>query len=94
MSVHNAVEAAVINRLKGLPDGYLVNSPNLIFDIGLNTDDKRFDGKVYNSLSSVARNNKLESFGRRLKLLGSKPMYSRGNKRPTNLYKVIVNADR
>jgi hypothetical protein len=91
MSTQKLIESLILDKFKSLPVNYITTSGNLISDIGLNTNDNKFDDTVFSVLSKIHRQNLLQSQNKKLVVLGCSPKYSRNGKRPANLYKIVEN---
>jgi hypothetical protein len=80
----------IMNYIRSKPDGYVYTSGNIVHDLNLETDAKDHDHDIFWHCSDVFQRQLLEKAGIRIELVGGakSPKYSRGGRRPANLYKV------
>ena len=77
----------VVNFIASKPVNYITTVGNVISDLNLATSDKLYDDQVSQALSYIRRY-KIKCGSKHLRLIDKAPKYSRGGRRPTNLYRV------
>jgi hypothetical protein len=83
-----AIVLITLNHVKSLPPGYVFTSGNLVHDLNCTTPTKEFDDKIFAAVSEIRRMGYLEEFGKKIEVVDYAPRYSRGKRRPANLYRI------
>ena len=83
-----AIDSAVRNYLSSCPIGKLVSSPNVLFDLNLDTEDMINDNYVSAAVSKIKRDKFLEKHGKFLDERGHSKKFSRRGKRGTKVYMI------
>lgn len=80
----------IMNYVRSKPDGYVYTSGNIVHDLNLETSNLEHDHDIFWHCSDLFQRQLLENVGIKIELVGGakSPKYSRGGKRPANLYKV------
>lgn len=84
-----AIYGMVEKYLSTCPAGYVITSPNLLFDLKLDTEDSLNDDYVYKALCNIKQTGALKKHGKTLEEIDYSKKFSRGNKRATKVYKII-----
>lgn len=79
----------VVNFISTKPANYIATVGNVITDLNLTTSDKLYDDAVSEALSIIRRKN-ITCGSNKLTLIDKSPKYARGERRPTNLYRVVA----
>lgn len=83
-----SVQRQVEKYLLSCPIGYIVSSPNILFDLKLDDENHMNDDYVFKALFNVKDNKVLEKHGKTLDEIGFDRVFSRDGNRQTKLYKI------
>ena len=83
-----AIESAVRKYLISRPVGYIVSSPNILYDLKLDTEEMMNDVYVSKAVFNVKDEKVLEKHGKFLNELDWDKKFSRNGKRATKVYMI------